>query len=192
MVRRSYVTIVQRCVAAWRRQVASSCPGNAPASHSASPQATIEGIRRRSPTATLGEMCSSRSSLSISAIPLATRDKLLRLGQHAFQCLQVDGVVVGQRCGNFIVKCLRVVNRGANSWFRPAQVPGDRRWVLFIGAKQQCHFPYCQRAALHKSLAASARIAKIDEGELRTAQALLHQARAGVARSPSVAAGHAL
>ena len=67
-----------------------------------------------------------------------------------------------------------------------------RLHVLLVAPQQERDLHTGQRTGLDTGLAARWGIAKIDEGELGAAQALLDQARAGVAGGPSVAAGHAL
>jgi hypothetical protein len=75
MVLRSYVTNVNPCAAACCKQAESCCPKNSPCSHSAIQETTSRRLRRRRPSATAGEICSSSRSLSIFSpwVPLWRR-----------------------------------------------------------------------------------------------------------------------
>jgi len=64
IVLRSYVTSVNPCAAAYCKQAESGCPKNSPSFHSARQLTASDRSRRRRPSATVGEMCSSKSSLS--------------------------------------------------------------------------------------------------------------------------------
>jgi hypothetical protein len=83
IVLRSQVTSVNRCTAACCRQAESCCPKNSPSSHSAKQETTSSRLRRRRPSATLGEICSSRRSLSISVLRRSSGGEFDSLRQHA-------------------------------------------------------------------------------------------------------------
>src|SRR5271166_1911161 len=192
MVRRSEVTSVSRCREASSKQAESSWPRKSPFSHSTSECTTSDRLRRRKLLATPGEMCSSRSSLSISALRATAGSNFGRLWQHALQSPEVDSSVFRQGFLDIFRKHPSIVCGRPDFGLRPPQVSRNRRRVALIAANQQDDLPHRERTALYVSLAPCRRIAKVDESELRSSEALLDQAGARVAGSPAMPVRHTL
>src|SRR6266481_3091011 len=123
IVFRSQVTSVTLCLAASSRTSSSAKPRNRPSSHSVMQRTNIRLDFRRRPSATSGEICSSRSDLSISPFSRApAHDELLRLWEHPRQCLKVHSVVLSDGCLDLLRKRLGVVQGGLGLCFRPAEM----------------------------------------------------------------------
>ena len=169
MVLRSKVTSVNRSVAASSKQAESSWPRKLPFSHSAIQCTTSERLRRLRPSATSGEICSSRRSLSISASRWFGGfggDEFRRLGQHVFQRLKIRCIVFRRGLLYLFRKNLGIVNGRPNLGFWPSQMLGNSRYTPLVAPDEQHDLPNCERTALNVGLSACRRIAKVDETQI--------------------------
>src|SRR5664279_4282936 len=131
------------------RQALSSWPKKLPPSQFASACTTMDGARRRRPSATLGETCSSSRSRSISTTGRLAGRELVGLRQHPLQGFKIDRVVLGDGFLNLFRKRAGIVHCREDFSLGPLQVPCHRRRVILITAQQKHDLPNRERAALH-------------------------------------------
>src|SRR5271157_4908871 len=106
------------------------------------------------------------------------RDELSGVRQHALQRVEVHRVVFGDGLVDFFGERLGIVDGRLDLRLRPAEIFGHGGGVSLIGAEEQHELPHGEGAGPDACLAASRGIAKVDESELRAAQALPGQVRA--------------
>lgn len=154
IVLRSYVTRVNPRVAACSRHAESSSPKNRPFSQSTMQWTVNDRWRRRRPTATLGEICSSRRSLSISGFPYPSGTEAGDSGQHTLERSQVRGGVFRQRFFDFPVECLSIIDCSLDLGFWPLQMLRHGGNIPLIRADDQEYLPYRKCAPLDIGLPA--------------------------------------
>ena len=118
-------------------------------------------------------------------------DEFPGLWQHSPQRLEIHRVVFLQGGFDFFRMSQGIVEGGLDFGLRPVKVFGHGGGIIFMVAGHQHDFPDGQRAALQAGLAAGGRIAEINEGKFRAAQAFLDQPGAGIAGRPAVPARQA-
>jgi len=128
--------------AKWQVGVRTSwdSPRNSPFSHSAR-QTTISDRRRR-PAATAWATCSSKSSLSISALSHPSGDEFAGLRQHALQRFKIRVSVLRQSCLDLFREGLGVIDSGLDPCLWPFEESGNGKDVALIALNQKHYFPH--------------------------------------------------
>src|SRR5579872_6340975 len=102
-------------------------------------------MRRRRPSATAGETCSSRRNLSTLASYRFPGGELERLRQHAFECLEISGVVLRDSYVDFFRERRGIVNGCPHLYLWPSEMLSDRRHIFVITTDEQHYLPHCKR-----------------------------------------------
>src|ERR1700731_197798 len=111
-------------------------------------------LRRRRPSATVGEICLSKSSLSISALWFPSGDEFGGLWQHALERHKIRSSVLGQCILDLFWKSLCVIDGRLDFRFWPFEMFGHGGDFGPIALNEEHYLPHTERAPLDIDLAA--------------------------------------